>query len=153
MSVKPIPDGYHSVTPYLTIDGAAEAIEFYKKAFGAVELFRMAMPDGKIGHAEIRIGNSPVMIGEACPQAGTRAPQGPTPVGMLIYVEDVDALAKQAVAAGAKEVKPVIDQMWGDRMGTFNDPYGHQWSLATHIEDVTPEEMDRRFKECMKKAS
>ena len=153
MAVKPIPEGYHSVTPYLIIEGAAQAIDFYKKAFGAVELSRMAMPDGKIGHAELRIGNSPIMLGEQCLEMGHRAPQGSSPVGLLIYVEDVDALAKQAVAAGAKEVKPVIDQMWGDRMGTFNDPYGHQWSLATHIEDVSPEEMDRRFKECMKKAS
>ena len=153
MSVKPIPDGYHSVTPYLTIDGAAEAIEFYKKAFGAVELFRMAMPDGKIGHAEIRIGNSPVMIGEACPQAGTRAPQGPTPVGMMIYVEDVDALAKQAVAAGATLAQPVMDQMWGDRMGKLVDPYGHQWSIATHIENVSHAEVIARFESFMKKAS
>jgi PhnB protein len=153
MSVKPIPDGYHSVTPYLTIDGAAEAIEFYKKAFGAVELFRMAMPDGKVGHAEIRIGNSPVMIGEVCPQTGTRAPEGPTPVGMLIYVEDVDALAKQAVGAGAKVMQPVMDQMWGDRMGKLVDPYGHQWSIATHIEDVSHAEVIARFEAFMKKAS
>ena len=153
MSVKPIPDGYHSVTPYLTIEGAAEAIEFYKKAFGAVELFRMAMPDGKVGHAEIRIGNSPVMIGEVCPQMGTRAPEGPTPGGMMIYVEDVDALAKQAVAAGATVVQPVMDQMWGDRMGKFTDPYGHQWSLATHIEDVSHAEVIARFENFMKKAS
>ncbi len=153
MSVKPIPDGYHSVTPYLTIDGAAEAIEFYKKAFGAVELFRMNGPDGKVGHAEIRIGNSPVMIGEACPQAGTRAPDGPTPVGLLIYVEDVDALAKQAVTAGAKLVQPVMDQMWGDRMGKLVDPHGHQWSIATHIEDVSHAEVTARFEAYMKKAS
>ena len=111
MAVKPIPDGYHSVTPYLTIDGAAQAIEFYKKAFDAVELFRMPMPDGKVGHAEIRIGNSMVMLGEQCPEMGTRAPQGSTPVGMVIYVEDVDALAKQAIAAGATLAQPVMDQM------------------------------------------
>ena len=153
MAVKPIPDGYHSVTPYLTINGAAQAIEFYKKAFGAVELFRMNGPDGKIGHAEIRIGNSPVMIGSPCPQAGTCAPQGPTPVGMLIYVEDVDALAKQAVAAGATLAQPVMDQMWGDRMGKLVDPYGHQWSIATHIEDVSHAEVIARFESFMKKAS
>jgi PhnB protein len=153
MAVKPIPDGYHSVTPYLTIDGAAQAIEFYKKAFGAVELFRMAMPDGKIGHAEIRIGNSPIMLGEQCAEMGTRAPQGSTPVGMLIYVEDVDALAKQAVAAGATMMQPVMDQMWGDRMGKVVDPFGHQWSLATHIEDVSHAEVKARFEAHMKKAS
>ena len=153
MAVKPIPDGYHSVTPYLTINGAAQAIDFYKKAFGAVELFRMSMPDGKIGHAEIRIGNSPVMLGEECPEMGIHAPQGGSPVGMLIYVEDVDALAKQAVAAGATVVQPVMDQMWGDRMGKFTDPYGHQWSLATHIEDVSHAEVTARFEAHMKKAS
>ena len=153
MSVKPIPDGYHSVTPYLTVDGVAQAIEFYKKAFGAVELYRLTMPDGKVGHAEIRIGNSPVMMGEACPEMGSRAPQGITPVGMMIYVEDVDALTKQAVAAGAKVVMPVADQMWGDRMGKVTDPFGHQWSLATHIEDVSHAEVTARFEKFVKKAS
>ena len=144
MSVKPIPDGFHSVTPYVIVDGAAKAIEFYKKAFGAIELARMNGPDGKVGHAEIRIGNSPVMLGEQCPERGARAPQGGSPVGLLIYVPNVDALAKQAVAAGAKEVKPVMDQFWGDRYGMFVDPFGHQWAVVTHKEDVTPEEMQKR---------
>ena len=110
-------------------------------------------PEGQVGHAEIRIGDSPVMIGSPCPQMGTRGPDGPTPVGMLIYVEDVDALAKQAVAAGAKLVQPVMDQMWGDRMGKLVDPYGHQWSIATHVEDVSHAEVIARFEAFMKQAS
>jgi PhnB protein len=143
---KPIPEGYHTVTPYLIVKGGASAIDFYKKAFGATETFRFPMPDGSIAHAEIKIGNSRVMLAEAPPDPNYRDPKalGGTPVSMLLYVEDVDALAKQAVAAGAKVVREVKDQFYGDRTGTFEDPFGHIWTISTHVEDVTPEEMSRR---------
>ena len=146
-NVKPIPEGYHSVTPYLIIKGAAEAIEYYKKSFGATELFRMPAPDGKIGHAEIRIGNSPVMLADEHPEMGYRSPTslGNTPVGLMIYVEDCDSVYNQAVAAGAKVLKPLTDQFYGDRSGTVTDPFGHQWTVATHQEDVSSEEMERRM--------
>jgi PhnB protein len=151
MAVKPIPDGYHSVTPYLIIKGAAEAIEFYKKAFGAKELFRMPMPDGGIGHAEIMIGNSPIMLADECPPMGYRGPQalGGTPVSFLIYVEDADARYNQAIAAGCKVFKPIQDQFYGDRSGTVTDPYGHIWTIGTHKEDVPPEELNRRMAAAM----
>ena len=126
--VKPIPEGYHTVTPYLIINGAADALEFYKKAFGATELFRMPMPDGTIGHAEIKIGDSHIMLGDEPPAGmGFQGPKasGNTSVGICLYVEDVDAMAKQAVATGAKELRPVVDQFYGDRSGTFQDPFGH----------------------------
>jgi PhnB protein len=147
MAVKPIPAGYHTVTPYLIIKGAAQALEFYKKAFGATELMRFPGPDGAIMHAEIKIGDSPIMMGEENVAMGARSPGtiGGTPVGICLYVPDVDALAKQAVAAGATVVRPVQDQFYGDRSGTFTDPYGHQWTLATHKEDVSSEEMQRRM--------
>jgi PhnB protein len=153
MAVKPIPDGYHTVTPYMIVKGAAQALEFYKKAFGATELMRFPGPDGKVGHAEIRIGDSAIMLADEHPEMGARSPQsfGGSPVSILLYVKDVDALAKQAVAAGAKVVKPVKDQFYGDRSGTFTDPFGHSWTIATHKEDVTPEEMQRRMEEMMKK--
>lgn len=144
---KTIPEGYYSVTPYLIVKDAAAAIEFYKKAFGATELLRMAPgKDGRIGHAEIRIGNSPVMLADEFPEHGVRSPQsiGGSPVSLLLYVEDVDAVAAQAVAAGAKVLKPVMDQFYGDRSGFFPDPFGHSWGIATHKEDVSPEEMERR---------
>jgi PhnB protein len=146
-AVKPIPDGYHTVTPYLIVNGAASAIEFYKKAFGATELFRMPGPDGKIGHAEIKIGNSPIMLADEHPEMGFRGPKalGGSPVGILLYVEDVDKMAGQAVAAGAKVEKPVQDQFYGDRSGTFADPFGHRWTIATHKEDVSSEEMQKRM--------
>jgi PhnB protein len=153
MSVKPIPEGYHSVTPYLLVDGVEQAIEFYKKAFGAVEHFRLAGPDGKVCHAEIRIGDSNLMVGQQCPEMGMHGPKGSTPVSLVVYVADADALAKQAVGAGATTVTPVADMMWGDRMGKFNDPFGHQWSLATHVEDVSPEVVAERFAAFFKKAS
>jgi len=151
MAAKPIPDGYHSVTPYLIIQGATQAIEFYKKAFGAKELFRMATPDGGIGHAEMMIGNSPIMLADECPPMGYRGPQalGGTPVSLLIYVENVDARFPQAVAAGCKVVKPLQDQFYGDRSGTVTDPYGHVWTIATHKEDVPPEELNRRMQAMM----
>ena len=145
-NAKPIPEGYHSVTPYLIINGAADAIDYYKKAFGAIELFRMEH-QGKIGHAELKIGDSPIMLADEQPALGYRAPTalGGTPVSLMIYVEDVDTIYKQAIAAGGKELKPLQDQFYGDRSGTFTDPYGHVWTVATHKEDVTPEEMDRRI--------
>jgi PhnB protein len=151
MAVKPIPDGYHSVTPYLVVHDGAGAIDFYKQAFGAVETVRMGGPDGKIGHAEIRIGDSHVMLADESPGMGHRSAQsiGATPVSLVLYVEDVDAQFKQAIAAGAKELRPVEDQFYGDRMGTLVDPFGHVWSLGTHKEDVSPEEMNRRMAEMM----
>jgi len=144
--VKPIPEGYHTATPYLIIKGAASAIEFYKKAFGATELFRMAAPGGKIGHAEIKIGNSPIMLADEVPEMGYRSAQslGGSPVGILLYVEDVDAVFNQAIAAGAKEERPVKDQFYGDRSGGVTDPFGLVWHIATHIEDIAPEELQKR---------
>src|SRR5712691_3595419 len=135
--VKPIPHGYHTATPYLIVSGAAGAIEFYKKAFGATELMRMADPKGKIGHAEIQIGDSHIMLADEFPEMGYRSPQslGGSPVSIHLYVEDVDTLASQAIAAGAKVLRPVKDQFYGDRSGTFEDPFGHVWTIATHVED------------------
>jgi PhnB protein len=146
-NVKPIPEGYHSVTPYLIIDGASDAIDYYKKAFNAAELFRMEH-QGKIGHAELKIGDSPIMLADEQPALGYRGPKslGGTPVSLMIYVEDVDTIYKQAIAAGGNELKPLQDQFYGDRSGTLTDPYGHIWTVATHKEDVTPEEMDKRIK-------
>jgi PhnB protein len=145
--VRPIPDGYYSVTPYLIVKDAAAAIEFYKKAFGAKELFRMAPGKGdKIGHAEIRIGNSPVMLADEFPEHGVRSPDsiGGSPVSLLLYVEDVDATGARAVTAGAKVVRPIKDQFYGDRSGTYTDPFGHTWTIATHKEDLSPEEIEQR---------
>ena len=148
MSVKPIPEGYHSVTPYLIIRGAAEAIEFYKKAFGATELFRFPTPEGKIGHAEIKIGDSPIMLADEATEMGYKSPQtlGGSPVSIALYVKDVDAVFNQAVAEGATIKEALQDRFYGDRMGTLTDPFGHIWHLGTHIEDVSPEEMERRAK-------
>ena len=145
-NVKPIPDGYHSVTPYLIIKGAADAIEFYKKAFGATELFRMPRPGGKVGHAEIKIGDSPIMLSDEAPELGCASPTtlGGTPVSIMIYVDDVDTIFKRAIAAGGEQQKPVQDQFYGDRSGSLKDPFGHVWHVATHVEDVSPEEMDKR---------
>lgn len=143
--VKPIPEGYHSVTPYLIIKGAADAMAFYKKAFGATELFRMER-QGKIGHAEMKIGDSPIMLADEQPSMGYVGPQalGGTPVSLMIYVEDVDKIYKQAISSGGVEVKPLQDQFYGDRSGTLKDPYGHVWTVATHKEDVTSEELNKR---------
>jgi PhnB protein len=145
---KPIPDGYHSVTPYLIIRGAAAAIEFYKEAFGATELFRFPAPDGKIGHAEIKIGDSPIMLADEYPDMGYKGPQtlGGSPVSIMIYVDDVDTVFDRAVAAGAKTREAVSDKFYGDRMGTLEDPFGHRWHVSTHKEDVSVEEMERRAK-------
>ena len=147
MAVKPIPDGYHTVTPYLYIRGAADAIEFYKKAFGATEIMRMPMPDGKIGHAEIKIGDSPIMLADEQPEMGVLGPQtrGGVTSSIMLYVEDADAMFDQAVLAGAKVSRPLKDQFYGDRSGTLEDPWGHQWTVATHVEDVSMEEMERRM--------
>jgi PhnB protein len=145
MAVKPIPDGYHTVTPYLYIKGVASALEFYKKAFGATELFRMDW-GGKIGHAEMQIGTSRIMMADEFPEMGARGPQtlGGSAVGLCLYVEDCDALFHRAVAAGATVVRPLKDQFYGDRSATVADPFGHVWTIATHKEDLSPEEMDRR---------
>ena len=147
MAVQPIPDGYHSVTPYLYVRGAAEAIAFYEKAFGAVEVMRLAMPGGVIGHAEIRIGNSVVMLSDEMPEWGNKSPQtlGGTSSRLMVYVPDVNALFAQAIAAGASVHKPLADQFYGDRSGSVLDPYGHNWTIATHTEDVPHEEMAARM--------
>ena len=141
-----IPEGYHSVTPYLHIRDAARAIEFYKQVFGATEVLRMDAPDGKIGHAEIKIGDSHVMLADEFPDIDVRSPEsfGGTPVSLLLYVEDVDALAERALAAGAKMLSPLEDKFYGDRMGKLQDPFGHIWAIATHTEDVSPEELQKR---------
>ena len=148
MSVKPIPDGYHSVTPYLVMNGAAAAIDYYKKAFGAVELFRMEH-EGKVGHAEIKIGDSNIMLADENAEMGYKGPEayGGTPVSLMIYLEDVDTVYSQAIAAGGTELKALEDQFYGDRSGTLKDPFGHVWTIATHKEDVSPEEMDKRLAE------
>ena len=142
-AVKAIPAGYHSVTPYLICKGASDAIEFYKKAFGAVEVVRMAGPDGRVGHAELKIGDSHIMLADEHPDMGAYSPQhyGGSPVSVLLYVENTDATVSAAVAAGAKITRPVKDEFYGDRAGTITDPFGHQWYIHTHIKDGTPEEM------------
>lgn len=150
---KAIPEGYHSVTPYLIIDGAAKALDFYKKAFGATEVMRMEDPKGRIGHAEIKIGDSHVMLADEYPEMGYRGPSslGGAGVSLMVYVDDVDATFSQALAAGAQELQPLRDQFYGDRSGTLKDPFGHVWTIATHVEDVPPAEMERRAKEFMQK--
>ena len=145
---KPIPEGYHSVTPYLIVRGGADAIEFYKKAFGATELFRFPAPDGKIGHAEIKIGDSPIMLADEFPEMGCKGPQsiGGSPVSLMIYVEDVDTVFNQAVTAGATIKEALQDKFYGDRLGTVTDPFGHVWHISTHKEDVSMEKMEKRAK-------
>ena len=147
MSVKPIPDGYHTVTPYITVRDAAAALEFYKTALGAAEVMRFDTPDGRVAHAEIQIGNSRVMLGDECPVMGNKSPQslGGTTGGLCVYVEDCDAVFGRAVAAGATVMKPPADQFYGDRSGTVIDPFGHAWTIATHKEDVSVEEMKARM--------
>ena len=146
------PAGYHTVTPYLTVPSAAEAIEFYKTAFGAVEKLRLTMPGGGIAHAEFVIGDSALMTGDENPEWGNKSPKtlGGTPSGFCIYVPDVDAAFDKAVAAGATVVMPVADQFYGDRSGTVLDPFGHKWTLATHLKDMTPAEMQAAMDEWMK---
>lgn len=145
-NVNPIPDGYPRVTPYLCIDGASDAIEFYATVFGATERGRMPAPEGKVGHAELQIGDSLIMLSDEFPGMGARSPKaiGGSPVTMSVYVEDVDAVFARAVQAGANALSPVEDQFYGDRSGQFEDPFGHRWSVATRVEDVPPEEMEKR---------
>jgi PhnB protein len=145
-TVKPVPDGYHTATPYLVVDRAAKALDFYARAFGAAERMRMPGPGGKVGHAEIKIGDSVIMLADEHPEMGARGPRayGGAAVSLHLYVPDVDATVKQAVAAGAKVLQPVEDKFYGDRMGTIEDPFGHHWHVSTHKEDVSPEEMARR---------
>ena len=147
-----IPQGMHSVTPHLVCAGAAQAIEFYKKAFGATEEARLAGSDGKLMHAMIRIGGSAIMLADEMPEWGSLGPKAlkGSPVTIHLYVEDVDAFAKRAVAAGAKITMPVADMFWGDRYGKLEDPFGHRWSIGTHVRDVSPEEMQRAMKEMEK---
>lgn len=149
MAVRPVPEGYHTVTPYLFVRDAARAIDFYCKGFGAVELMRMEGPGGKLGHAEIQIGDARVMLADEVPEMGILGPQslGGTSFSLLLYVENVDERFRQALAAGATEVRPLKDQFYGDRSGTLSDPFGHLWTIATHVEDVSPEEMRRRMEQ------
>ena len=146
MAANPLPENYPRVTPYLAIDGAAEAIEFYKKAFGATERMRMDAPGGKIGHAEIEIEGGLIMLADPCPDMNFRSPQslGGSPVTIHVYVKDVDAFCARAAEAGATITRSVADQFYGDRSCQLRDPFGHAWSIATHIEDVSPEEMQKR---------
>ena len=153
--VKPIPDGYHSITPYLCCDGASAAIDFYKRAFGATERLRMDAPGGKVGHAELEIGDSVIMLADEFPEMDFRAPKGGggTPVNLHLYVDDVDATFARAVKEGARVLRPLEDKFYGDRSGSLADPFGHVWHLATHTEDLSPEEMKRRGEAEAKKAS
>jgi len=152
--VKPIPDGYTSVTPYMIFSGASDAIDFYKKAFGATEVLRMAGPDGKVHHAEIKIGNAIIMLADEAPEMGALSPKtiGGSPITLYIYVENVDKVVDQAVSAGAKLVRPVADQFYGDRVGGVEDSFGYKWYVGTHIEDVSDEEMKKRAAAMAKQA-
>jgi PhnB protein len=152
---KPIPEGYHTLTTYLAVDDAAAAIDYYTRAFGAKELGRMDAPGGKVGHAELEIGDSRLMLSDPFPRSSTRPPKelGGTTASVFLYVEDVDAVVQRAVDAGATVTMEVADQFWGDRFGTVTDPFGHVWSVATHVEDVPPEEMADRAKAAMAGAS
>ncbi|MEV0030945.1 VOC family protein [Nocardia sp. NPDC050793] len=147
--VKPIPDGYPAVSPGLAIDGAAAAIDFYKQVFGATERMRMPRPDGKIAHCELILGGSVIMLGDPAPDMDFLDPKtvGGTPVNLYVYVEDADAAFAAALASGARELTPMTTQFYGDRSGAFEDPWGHRWTVATHVEDISPEEMDRRMAE------
>jgi PhnB protein len=151
MAVKAIPDGYHSATPYLIVKGAAQAIDFYKHSFGATELFRMADAEGRVGHAEIRIGDSVIMLADENLSRGYRSPRslGGSPVSIMLYLEYVDDVFARAVKAGAKAQRAVANQFYGDRSGTLEDPFGHVWTIATHVEDVPPAELERRARAAM----
>lgn len=153
--VKPIPEGYPRVTPYLIVDGAAAAIEFYKSVLGASERMRMGGPEGKVGHAELEIGDSVIMLADEHPEIDARGPRsvGGTPVSLHVYVEDVDRVFERAIDAGAKALRPVEDKFYGDRSGGFEDPFGHRWDVASHVEDVAPEEMSKRMAEAEAAAS
>ncbi len=147
--VKPIPEGYPVLMPYLSIDGADKAIEFYTNVLGAKEVVRMDAPGGKIGHAELKLGDSIIMLADENPEFGNQSPKtvGGTPVTLVVYVEDVDAVFQKALDAGATVLNKVEDQFYGDRTGQFEDPFGHRWNIGTHIEDVSPEEMEKRMAE------
>ena len=149
--VNPIPEGYPPVTPYLIVDGAAAAIEFYESVLGARERMRMDAPGGRIGHAELEIGDSVVMLADEHPDIGALGPKsvGGTPVSLHVYVDDVDGVFKRAIDAGGRELRPIEDRFYGDRLGTFEDPFGHHWHVATHVEDVPEDEMGRRAAEAM----
>jgi len=150
-SIKPIPDGYHTITPYLIVRGGKAALEFYRKAFGATEVLRLDMPDGSLAHAEMKIGDSIFMMGEENEEYQCPSPLklGGTPLGLMIYVKDADVAYNQAIAAGATVLRPIKNQFYGDRSGTVTDPFGHQWTVATHVEDVSHEElMQRMMKDC-----
>ena len=147
--VNPIPEGYPRVTPYLIVDGASDAIDFYTSVLGATERMRMDAPGGRIGHAELEIAGSVVMLADENPEMNARGPRafGGSPVSLMVYVEDVDGVFGRALEAGAKELRPVENQFYGDRMGAFEDPFGHEWNVASHVEDVPPEEMEKRAAE------
>lgn len=145
MSVQPVPEGYHSLTPYLVCKGATAAIEFYKKAFNAEEVMRLDMPDGKIGHAELKVGNSHLMLADECEEVSAPPVPGDSGAGYCLYVENCDEMFAQAIAAGATEKRPMVDQFYGDRSGTVVDPFGHVWTISTHIEDLTPDEINERM--------
>jgi PhnB protein len=149
--VKPVPEGHNTVSPYLIVDGAARALDFYKKAFGATELMRFAGPDGRLGHAEVRIGDTVVMLADPHPDHGANPPGkfGGSPVSLHLYVEDVDAVVQRATAAGATIKQPIANQFYGDRNGSVEDPFGHTWHVSTHVEDVSSDELDRRMKAMM----
>jgi uncharacterized glyoxalase superfamily protein PhnB len=153
MPAYPIPEGYTTITPYLVVDGAAEAIAWYQRALGAEERFRMPGPDGRVMHAEIKVGNSVVMLGDSNVKTGCKGPKvyGGSPVSFYTYVGDVDAAFARAIKAGGKQTMPVTDMFWGDRMGAFEDPFGHAWTLASHVRDLTPEQMAAGQKEWMEK--
>ena len=150
--VQPIPKGYEGATPYLIIKGAANALDFYKKGFGAIEEMRVPGPAGKVGHAEIKIAGARIMLADEFPEMGAKSPQtiGGTPVSIMIYVEDVDSFVKRAIAAGAKVLQAVENKFYGDRAGCLEDPFGHQWHFSTHVEDVPPDEMSKRAEAFMK---
>ena len=152
MATPAIPEGYRTATPYLIVQGAADAIEYYKRAFGATEMLRMADPQGRVGHAEFRIGDSVIMLADEHPAMGYRGPRalGGSSVSILLYLDDVDTVFERAVKAGAKALRPVADQFYGDRSGTLEDPFGHVWTIATHVEDVPPEELKRRAEAVMR---
>lgn len=154
--VSYIPKGYNSITPYLVIKGAGQAIDYYKKVFGATEVFRMDQPDGKVGHAELKIGDSLIMVADENPQMGeghsSAATIGASPISLYLYIPDVDHVFQRAVAEGAKAIKPVENQFYGDRTGFLRDPFGHFWGLATHVEDVSPAEMEQRARKAMQAA-
>jgi PhnB protein len=154
MAVKPVPEGYHSVTPYLVVNSAARAIDFYKMAFGATEIMRMPGPNGRVMHAELRIGDSVIMLADEPESGEHKSAQalGGSPVSLMVYIPDVDKVFQRALSAGAKQTRAVQDQFYGDRSGNLIDPFGHSWTVSTHVEDVSPEEMQRRMAELPKSA-